>query len=136
MEVNGTSGSSSVDFVARDQIGVAGMTSDDFLKLLITELQNQDPSEPMGNEQILSQLSMMRNLESDLELGDALKAITVNQQLTTAAAYIGRNVTGTDAGGNEISGHVQRAYMREGTAYLEVDGIQLNLSDVSSISEA
>lgn len=136
MEVSQASGSSGTQFVDPSQIGIAGMTSDDFLKLLITEMQNQDPTEPLGNEEILGQLSMMRNLESDLELGEALKAITVNQQLTTAAAYIGREVTGVDAAGNDVAGHVNRAYLRGGTAFLDVDGVEVEVASITGVSEA
>mgnify|MGYP000918992520 CR=1 FL=1 len=99
MATTGVSGTSStsgtaVKTVDKDKVGVAGLTSDSFLKLLITQLQNQDPTAPMSNEELLNQLSQMRSLQSNIELSDMLKTQASNQQVTAGAAFLGKVVTG------------------------------------------
>ena len=76
---------------------------DDFLKLLLVELQYQDPTEPMDSEKILSQTSQLATLESAQNTNDALTKLAAslgdNQQFSTIAA-IGKTA---DLGSNAIA---------------------------------
>ena len=76
---------------------------DDFLTLLLVELQYQDPTEPMDSEKILSQTSQLATLESAQNTNDALEKLSAslgaNQQFSTIAA-IGKTA---DLGSNAIS---------------------------------
>lgn len=121
-------------FVDRDKVGFNGLTSETFMKLLIAQLQNQDPLEPVGNEELLSQMSMMRNLQSNIELGDAMKSITVNQQLATASSFIGKSIQGTDVNEQPVSGLVDRAFLADGKAYVGVGSAIVALSAIHSVS--
>ncbi len=80
---------------------------DDFLKLLLVELQHQDPTEPMDSEKILSQTSQLATLESAQNTNDALEALAASlgtsQQYSTIAAIgktadLGSNAMGYDEG--------------------------------------
>ncbi|VAX39819.1 Flagellar basal-body rod modification protein FlgD [hydrothermal vent metagenome] len=122
-------------FVQRDETGFSALKSEDFLKLLITQLQNQDPSEPTSNEDLLNQISAMRSLQSNLDLGDTLQSITANQQLSTAATFIGKTVTGLDANNASVTGLVTRAFVRDDKTFVEVDNnAELEISSVSSVN--
>jgi len=134
--VNGGSQTSNNGSVASDQQGFAGLTADHFMKLLITQLQNQDPMEPVGNEQLLNQLSIMRNLQANIELTDSLKGITSNQQLSTAAGFIGKTVTGMTADQEDVTGVAERAFLREGAAYVAVGSKEIPLANVTSVTAA
>ncbi|MCH7987954.1 MAG: flagellar hook capping protein [Planctomycetes bacterium] len=123
-----------VQVVERDQTGFAALNADTFMKLLITELQNQDPLSPVESSDMLNQLAMMRNLSANIELADALKAITSDQQLSTAAAFIGKRVTGMDSNQNEVDGMVDRAFLRDNQAYVRVGDIDVPLSQVTSVN--
>lgn len=76
---------------------------DDFLKLLLVELQHQDPTEPMDSDKILSQTSQLATLESAQNTNDALEklagALGNSQQFSTISA-IGKTA---DLGSNAIS---------------------------------
>ena len=136
MPVNGVGGSSDTVVVPKDRTGFNALTSEDFLKLLVTQLQNQDPTEPVGNEELLNQLSQMRSLQSNLELGEAMKAITTNQNLSTAAGFIGKTVAGTDLEGAALTGVVDRAFLTDGVAYVRVNGSPMRLDAVLEVREA
>lgn len=136
MEVNSTTtngGATKVDIVDSDKTGFAGLGSDDFMKLLLAQLQNQDPSEPTSNEALLNQLSSMRSLSANIELGDTLKEITSNQQLSDSAQFLGSFVTGNNEDNESVSGVVERAVMREGTAYLGIGSEEIPVRNVSQV---
>ncbi len=66
---------------------------DDFMKLLLTELQHQDPTSPMDSDKILSQTSQLAQLESQEKTNNALEALTasfVNEKNFSAVSSIGK----------------------------------------------
>jgi flagellar basal-body rod modification protein FlgD len=74
---------------------------DDFLKLLLVELQYQDPTEPMDSEKILTQTSQLATLESAENTNTALenlsKSLSATQDFSTIAAIGKRADLGSDA---------------------------------------
>jgi len=136
MEVNSTTTSSGTDvkIVDSEKTGFAALTSDDFMKLLLTQLQNQDPSEPTSNEELLNQLSSMQSLASSIELGDTLEEIISNQQLTDGANFLGSLVTGDTDEGEQVSGVVDRVVMREGKAYLGLGEREIPVRNVTEVN--
>jgi flagellar basal-body rod modification protein FlgD len=75
---------------------------DDFMKLLLVELQHQDPTEPMDSEKILSQTSQLATLEASENTNKALSDLAASlgnsQQFSTIAA-IGKTA---DIGSNAV----------------------------------
>lgn len=75
---------------------------DDFMTLLLVELQHQDPTEPMDSEKILTQTSQLATLESTENTNKALAALAASmgntQQFSTISA-IGKTA---DLGSNAI----------------------------------
>lgn len=80
---------------ARGRVDLMGDTQDRFLTLLITQLRNQDPLNPMENEQITSQLAQLSTVQGIQQLNDTLLALSgqmdVSQSMQ-AAALIGKDV--------------------------------------------
>ncbi|GAC1393964.1 MAG: hypothetical protein NVSMB31_13840 [Vulcanimicrobiaceae bacterium] len=79
---------------------------DAFLKLLTTELQNQDPEKPMDSTQSVAQLAQFSALQSQTNLSDAFAAFQSNFGVMQAATLIGKHATvnSTDpASGNTSS---------------------------------
>lgn len=118
--------------------GFNGLTADDFFKLLIAQLQNQDPSSPTSNEDLLNQISTIRSLQSNVEVGDTLKSLnktlTANnsiagQGLSVAASFIGNPVSIT----GDRFGIVQQALMKDGQTYVVVDGKEVAVSEIKSV---
>lgn len=81
---------------------------DEFLKLMITELQNQDPLDPMETSEMMSQLSQMREISSTDKLTDTLDAVLMGQNLTTASSMIGKQISALSNDGIDIEGQVDR----------------------------
>jgi flagellar basal-body rod modification protein FlgD len=134
MEVtNALSSANAPQIVPADQVGFAGLTADDFMKLLIAQLQNQDPTSPLDNDALLSQISTMRNLQSNIELSQTLKSITGNQQLATAANFIGKFVAGRSTTQEDVAGIVFGAFSRDGQTFLGVDDHEIPLANVTDV---
>jgi flagellar basal-body rod modification protein FlgD len=86
--------------------GLADVDLDQFLGLLITELQNQDPMNPMDNAAMLNQISQIREIGSTNKLTDTLTNLAVGQELSMASSLIGKEVTALDSNSKDVKGVV------------------------------
>ncbi len=86
--------------------GLNDVDLNDFLKLMLTELQNQDPLNPTDNAALLQQVGELRGISSNDQLVTTLKGFSNTQELTTASSLIGKSVKGLDIGAKEVSGAV------------------------------
>ena len=59
--------------------------SQDFYELLITQLTNQDPMEPMGNEELLRQIASIREIELSSSLTESLQSRADKHPLGSAS---------------------------------------------------
>ncbi|EMB14143.1 MULTISPECIES: flagellar hook assembly protein FlgD [Rhodopirellula] len=74
--------------------GYNSLDVDSFLKLLINELQNQDPLDPVDNAQMVQQIGQIREIGATDQLTNTLSDLSNSQQLVTASGLIGRTVSG------------------------------------------
>jgi flagellar basal-body rod modification protein FlgD len=81
---------------------------DGFLKLLIAQMQNQDPLSPMENTEIMQQISQIRSISATDKLTDTLDTVLMGQNLSTASSLIGKNVTALSDAGTNVTGVVKR----------------------------
>jgi flagellar basal-body rod modification protein FlgD len=90
----------------------AADTQDRFLKLLVTQMKNQDPLNPMDNAQVTSQMAQLSTVTGIDKLNATLQALSdsmMSNQSLQAASMIGHGVlvsgNGVDlAGGNGLGG--------------------------------
>jgi len=106
---------------------------DEFLKLLVTQLQYQDPFNPMKNEDFIAQLAQFNSLEQMINLNSTLEKQANWQLLAYASSLIGRNVTASDDGGKELSGIVSKVELEEGEIKLTVGDKKVGLGNVLSV---
>lgn len=116
--------------------GFGSLTTADFMQMLIAELQNQDPTQPMSSQDLLGQLATMSQLQSTTDLDTALQSNTTNQQLSIGASFIGKTINGTDASGAAVSGVVDQAFLQSGTAYVGVGTSQVPLANITNVAAA
>jgi flagellar basal-body rod modification protein FlgD len=92
---------------------------DAFLKLLTTQLQNQDPLHPMDDTQSVAQLAQFSSVQATTELKDAFASFQSNFSVMQSAGLLGKTVSAqsTDAGGNvtSVSGTVKTISVINGT---------------------
>lgn len=114
----------------------ATLDQDMFLHLLVTQMQNQDPLEPMENSDMLAQLAQFSSLEQMNHLNSSFEDLSGNiDQLNfiSASAMLGREVVGIDDQGNAIEGVVDGVYMQGSVVYLSVNGDTLSMAGVVAV---
>jgi flagellar basal-body rod modification protein FlgD len=79
---------------------------EDFLKLLSTQFQQQDPMKPMEDSAFIGQMAQFTSLEQSNALVKQVTGLRSDQNLLTANAYLGRSVTANDTQGNPVTGLV------------------------------
>jgi flagellar basal-body rod modification protein FlgD len=97
------------------------MSSEDFIKIIFTELSNQDPFQPNDSAALLEQLDSIRSIESDLKLTDQLESLVFENQLASASGMIGKFIGGLTPDNQRVAGYVV-SVIRQGTdVNLELD---------------
>jgi flagellar basal-body rod modification protein FlgD len=83
-----------------------GVDYNTFLQLLIAEMKNQDPTNPMDTSQYMSQFAQLSSVEQAMQTNNKLDALLSSQSLSQADGLIGKTVSFTDATGASFSGKV------------------------------
>jgi flagellar basal-body rod modification protein FlgD len=131
-----TSGSSSSSNSAATNAssGSYNMTPQDFIQLMVTQLENQDPTSPTSSSDLLSQMSEIGQLEASTNLQSTMTSVTLQTQIGSASALIGKSVTGIDSTNNTSSGVVNSVSVAGGTVSLQLDtGDTMPLTGLASI---
>ncbi len=104
-----------------------------FLKLLVSEMQNQDPLEPMDSSKIVEQIASIRAIVSNDKLSNTLGSVLLGQNVNTATGLIGKTVTGLNSSSNTVTGTVDRVEVADGEVTLYVGNDAISLSNISEI---
>ncbi|MGH7004536.1 MAG: flagellar hook assembly protein FlgD [Alphaproteobacteria bacterium] len=83
---------------------VAGADYQTFLKLLVAQMKNQDPTKPMDATQQVTQLAQFSSVEQAVQMNTKLDQLLASSSLSQADGIIGRTVTSVDG---KISGVVE-----------------------------
>ena len=86
--------------------GFSDLNSEDFVKIIFTELTNQDPLQPSDSKALLEQLSSLRSIQSDMDLSKRLDTLVTQNQLSSATGLIGRLVSGVTEGNERVADFV------------------------------
>lgn len=112
---------------------------DQFLGLLIIELQNQDPLEPMDNAQMLTQISQIREIGSTNQLTETLSAFAVGQELSMASSMIGKSITALGANAEPVEGVVDRVSVQTDSQNPDIRKVSVHVGgstvDIKNIRE-
>jgi flagellar basal-body rod modification protein FlgD len=96
---------------------------DDFLKLLVGQLQHQDPMQPSDDQQWIGQMAQFSQLEQVTNTADTTQKIVDALNVNGTLSLIGHTVSYLDPAGASHTGLVQTVDMAGGKASLTVDGV-------------
>jgi len=96
---------------------------DDFLKLLIGQMQHQDPLQPADSSEYMGQLTQFSILEQVTNLSQSASAAASNDYDAQAIALIGKTVTYAKRDHSTVSGVVERVTFAPGGPTLTIDGV-------------
>ncbi len=109
----------------------------DFINMMVTQLQNQDPLQPTSSQDLLTQMSQIGQLQSSTDLQTSLQTLVLQDNVSAASNMIGKTVKGQDSQGNPMSGKVNSVHVANGQVSLELDsGQELSLSGVTDVTPA
>ncbi len=98
---------------------------DAFLKLLIAQLKNQDPTQPMDPSQQMAQLASFSNVEQSIKMNTKLDTLISSMALSQADGIIGRHILSADG---EVTGQVAALRVVSGGAVAVLtDGREVEL---------
>jgi flagellar basal-body rod modification protein FlgD len=119
--------------------GFNSLTPSDFIQMMVTQLENQDPLNPTSSQDLLSQMSSIGQLQSSDTLQTTLTSLSLQSQIGSASSLIGKYVQGTDANQNAVTGTVTSVSVNQAanTVALNLDsGGSLPLANVTGITTA
>jgi len=110
------------------------LSSEDFMQIIFTELQQQDPFEPNDSSALLEQLNSIRAIESDIDLTKNLESIVFQNKLASAGNLIGKTVEGVMPTGDRVVGNVFAVIRQGDDVSLQLDsGWELPADNVQVI---
>ncbi|MFO0834039.1 MAG: flagellar hook capping FlgD N-terminal domain-containing protein [Phycisphaerales bacterium] len=112
----------------------SGMSSDDFMKIVLSELSKQDPLKPNDTSALIQQISQIRSIQSDIDLSSTLKSLVKDDQFSTAAGLIGTNISGLTETNARVTGIVTAVSRTDTGAVLTLlSGERVPMSKVDEI---
>jgi len=109
----GSTGTTTGSAQGKSKSALGDVDLDQFLKLMITELQNQDPLNPVDNSQFLQQITQIREITATDHLTTTLDSVLQGTNLTTASGLIGKSVKALTDDASDVSGVVDRVSVAE-----------------------
>ncbi|MGI9463639.1 MAG: flagellar hook assembly protein FlgD [Aestuariivirgaceae bacterium] len=110
----------------------AALDYDNFLQLLVTQMQNQDPLNPMDSTEYTAQLAQFSNVEQSIQTNQKLDSLMASFALGQADSLIGRTVTSADG---TVSGEVEAVNITSSGSVAQLkDGTRLQLGPGITIS--
>jgi flagellar basal-body rod modification protein FlgD len=126
--------------------GAAGAEelTDQFLTLLVAQLKNQDPTNPMDNQDFVSELAQLQSLDQQQKLAETNQGLLLQSSLATGSSMIGKDVTGNAVVAGEfveVSGMVESLKVENGQVIFRVrasdgDVVSMASENLKTVSTA
>jgi flagellar basal-body rod modification protein FlgD len=121
-----------------DAAGGAQIGKNDFLTLLITQMQHQDPLSPVKDQEFAAQLAQFSSLEAIQNLSRQFEQFAATNSWVTylgqATSLIGKTVDISTADG-VVSGLVEMVQLEENHIKLVIDGMSYDIGDVLAVRQ-
>src|SRR5438128_5022438 len=98
-----------------DQLG-----RQEFMQLLVMQLKNQDPLNPIDDRAFISQMAQLSSLEATNQLSAQVGQMAANQQQLGALALVGREVEYSDGTGAIVRGKVSSLHLGAASPMLQI----------------
>ena len=113
------------------------LNSEEFVKIIFTELANQDPLQPSDSKALLEQLSSLRSIQSDMDLSQRLGTLVAQNELASASGLIGKVVSGVSLGLQRVQDTVQSVSRTAQGAILNLaSGDRVAMGNVDEVFDA
>ena len=107
-----------------------------FLRLVVPQLQYQDPTNPVDTSSFMNQTAMLSQVQTMTSMSSTLTSLASAQQAQAATSLIGKQITYADSSGAQVKGIVDSASILASGATLHVGATSVPLSSVLEVSQA
>jgi flagellar basal-body rod modification protein FlgD len=104
-----------------------------FLQLLIAQLKNQDPMDPVSQEDSIAQLAQFSTLEGIEQLNANFSSFMKLQSLSQGANLVGKNVEWLDKDGVRQQGVVESISVKDGDLQVKIGDKQVPIDNITAI---
>lgn len=108
-----------------------GLGKDDFLKLLITQLKYQDPTQPLEDKEFISQMAQFTSLEQTTNMSKELHVVSQSVNNNFALSLIGKQVEILQEGSSTV-GVVDQVSVGA-TPHISIDGVSYDIKNINRI---
>ena len=116
------------------RVASKSFNQDDFLKVLLTQLQNQDPLKPQDGNQMLQQMGQIQNIQSMLSMQDNITQSRRDGQMTLGQSLMSKKVQMVDSDSNPITGIVTEVRLEGKNVLLKLDsGYSLPITNLVAV---
>lgn len=110
------------------------LNSEQFVKIIFSELSNQDPLQPSDSKTLLQELSTLRSIQSDMDLSSKLTSLVGQNEWTTASSLIGKQISGISDGLERVDGTVRSVSRTSDGAVLNLtSGVRVPVASVDEV---
>ena len=120
--------------VSQDRVPSKALTQNDFLKLLVAQMTQQDPLNPTSDIEMIPQMVSFTQLEQSKNMQSDIASLRSQQEILQANSLLGRTVEIQDESKAKVTGPVTAVQMEAGKPKLVVNGARYDLGDLLSIT--
>jgi len=128
---SGTTTNSNTSGVQASTFG--GFDSGAFMKLLLAELQHQNPLEPMDDKDMMAQMTQLNSLSELQGIKSAMDNMVVSNEFIYASSLIGKTVKADFGHGKIIEGAVTGLTQVNGSLMLQVEDTEVPISAITEV---
>lgn len=110
------------------------LQKEDFLRLLIVQLEHQDPTSPLDDREFIAQMAQFSALEQMTEMNKTLANLIVNSKVTLSYSLLGREVEVFDRmSGASHRGTVSEVTFETGGPAISFNGVTYSIDDITRV---
>ena len=125
-----TIGSGAAAQTQASNVQSSGVSQEDFLKILLTQLNYQDPMKPLDNQEFLAQMAQFSSLEQTRQLNERIDTLLSIQSSSQSIGLLGKTVDIATEGGT-ATGEVTTLTFRDGQPMMTIKIGDQFLTDIS-----
>ena len=118
-----------------ERVPLRTLGQSDFIKILTTQLANQNPLKPSDSADMLNQMTQLASIQTMVNMQENLALLRTDQQLTLGQTLIGKDISLADEAGSLITGTVEKVIL-DGVVHVVIGGQSYPLSWLESILPA
>jgi flagellar basal-body rod modification protein FlgD len=127
---------SAIQTATASSTGTNSLDESDFMVMLVAQLKNQNPMEPMDDKALMGQVTQLNSLHELQAISAQLKTLAAASQTSYAASLIGKQVKTFKTGEEPVEGQVTAMEIIDGDVILTIGDKTALLSTVTEVKEA